>query len=213
MVNRLLAPLSVLLFLLFSAAPTEGHRVTIFAWIEGMEVHTVSKLAGGPKVVGAPVSVHAPDGTRLIEGKTDEDGRFSFSIPRPTGLDIVLDAGAGHQAEWHLPENKVKKAFGRSGRDSSEPQVREVGRRGGETEDTGTTGIVSSVQQSPCMSVEEVREIVREAVAHEMNPVMTYIAESRSEGPDLAAVFGGAGYIIGLFGIYFYMAAKRREKP
>ena len=35
-----------------------------------------------------------------LEGKTDENGRWSFAPPKKTDLRIVINAGAGHKGEW-----------------------------------------------------------------------------------------------------------------
>jgi nickel transport protein len=47
----------------------------------------------------AAVEVFDPSGKRLIEGRTDADGRYAFKPPRKTDLNIVLNAGLGHRAE------------------------------------------------------------------------------------------------------------------
>ena len=44
----------------------------------------------------------------IVEGKTDQDGRWSFDAPKPGQYKVVVDGGAGHRATVNLtiPENK-----------------------------------------------------------------------------------------------------------
>ena len=63
-----------------------AHRVTIFAWVEGDIVHTESKFSGGKKVKHSPVEVYDNLGNKILEGKTDGDGKFSFKVPKKTAM-------------------------------------------------------------------------------------------------------------------------------
>ena len=86
-----------------------AHKVMIFAWVEGDTIYTESKLSGGKKVKEGDVIVYDLQGNRLLEGKTNEQGEFSFKIPKKTSLKIVLQAGMGHRGEWKLPVEEMGK--------------------------------------------------------------------------------------------------------
>ncbi len=89
--------------LAFSFIPlAQAHKVIIFAWAEGGKVFTESKFSGGKVVKGGRVAVYGPDGTLLLDGRTDDNGEFSFVPPVIADLKIVLTAGMGYQNSWSL---------------------------------------------------------------------------------------------------------------
>ena len=79
---------SLKIFLLLGAVTLLGHtaaqahKVTIFAWAEGNRVFTESKFSGGKRVKDGLVTVFDSAGNQLLEGRTDENGEFSFEAPR-----------------------------------------------------------------------------------------------------------------------------------
>ena len=53
------------------------------------------------------------------------------------------------------------------------------------------------------------RQTIAQAVRDEMRPLRREIAAYR-EHNDFQTILGGIGYIVGLFGLGFYLAARRR---
>jgi nickel transport protein len=53
------------------------------------------------------VTVLDKQGSKLLEGKTDKDGFFSFQIPQYADLRIVLTASMGHRAEYILRKSEL----------------------------------------------------------------------------------------------------------
>ncbi len=86
----------------------DAHRVNLFAWIEGDTVYVESSFSGGKRVNAGKITVLDPDGTELLRGTTDDNGKFSFKMPKKTELKIVLQAGAGHRAEWTLAAGEIE---------------------------------------------------------------------------------------------------------
>ncbi|RJQ53369.1 MAG: hypothetical protein C4530_18130 [Desulfobacteraceae bacterium] len=186
---------------LFWAAPLRAHNATIFAWVEGETVHTESKFSGGRKARNAAVEVYDSEGTKLLEGKTDENGEFSFRIPRKTELKLVLIAGMGHQAEWTVPLDEISpgaSAAGSSGTGPDSRPAKEKDRSG------------PMVQSGP--SVQEIRSAVEEAVDQKLAPVIRLLIESRKQGPSFSEIVGGIGYIVGLVGLAAYLHCRKKEK-
>jgi nickel transport protein len=89
-------------FLWIGAASVNAHRVNVFAWIEGDTVHVESKFSGGKRVKAGKITVLDSEGGELISGMTNENGEFSFKIPKKTDLKIVVEAGEGHRGEWSI---------------------------------------------------------------------------------------------------------------
>ncbi|MBW2172192.1 MAG: hypothetical protein JRF69_09490, partial [Deltaproteobacteria bacterium] len=69
--------------------PALAHKVTIFALVKGDTVFTQSKLGGKP-AKNAPVVISDAEGHQLFEGKTDEQGAFSFKIPNKKSFKVVV---------------------------------------------------------------------------------------------------------------------------
>jgi hypothetical protein len=94
--------------LFFRTEAALAHRVNLFAWVEGDTVYVESKFSGGKTVKAGKIIVTDPRGTELLKGKTDENGKFSFKVPKKTDLKIVLIAGAAHRAEWTIPLEEIE---------------------------------------------------------------------------------------------------------
>jgi hypothetical protein len=94
--------------LFFRIEAVHAHRVNLFAWVEGDTVYVESKFSGGKKVKAGKIIVTDPQGTELLKGTTNENGEFSFKVPKKTDLKIVLLAGAAHRAEWTIPLAEIE---------------------------------------------------------------------------------------------------------
>jgi nickel transport protein len=167
--------------------------VTIFAWVEGDTVFTESKFSGGREATGAQVLVLDREGKQLLEGKTDNKGKFSFKIPKLTDLRIVLNAAMGHKAEWRIPESEIKEAGGVSEK-----------KRAGESAQPINVGL----------SKEEIKELIEESLDRKLRPIVRMMTESQAKGPSVTEIAGGVGYIFGLMGlaIYFRNRGKKRHE-
>jgi len=85
----------------------QAHRVNIFAWVEGDTVMVECKYPDGTKVHEGVIRVFDSAGKELLNGKTNAKGEFSFKVPKPDDLKIVLEAGMGHRAEWPLSKQDL----------------------------------------------------------------------------------------------------------
>ena len=105
-------------FLLIVSGAAHAHRVNVFAWVEGDTVYTESRFPGGKAVKeGQIVVFDEVTGEKLLEGRTDESGAFSFQVPRRVSLRIELTAGMGHKNEWIVPAEEISAAVGVSAPD------------------------------------------------------------------------------------------------
>ena len=94
--------------LLVGVESVYAHRVNLFAWVEGNTVYVEGKFSSSRRVYRGKVSVTDPEGTQLLTGTTNENGEFSFVVPKKTELKIVLVAGTGHRAEWTIPASEIE---------------------------------------------------------------------------------------------------------
>ena len=106
--RKLLFSGMVALGLVFLLGMAQAHGINVFAWVEGDKVHAQAKLGDGRKAKNAPITVYNNRGIKLLEGKTDTNGDFSFPVPGKSDLKIVLETGTGHRAEWILSAAEIE---------------------------------------------------------------------------------------------------------
>jgi nickel transport protein len=176
----------LLLFFCFTLQNSFAHNVRIFAWKDGDKVLTESRFSGGGKVKNGQIEVYDDQGRKLLEGKTDNQGRFSFKAPEKTGLDIVLKTGAGHQNHWKIPFESGEKKEGKR---------------------TGKTGIPEKI----LVSQQELETIVERIMDKKLDPIMTMLLDQKSRGPSISDILGGIGYIIGLAGLAALIKSRSRK--
>ncbi len=191
----------------FSVTPALAHKVTIFAWVEGDTVHTQSKFSGGKKAKGAPVTVFDTEGNKLIEGKTDKNGEFSFKIPKKSGLKVVLHAAMGHAAEWIIPVEEIVPAL-KSSAPSSDVKTRPETISG--LTDVNTAGELL-VSTSSGLTKQEIKDLIEASLDKKLAPVINMLADLQDRSPGITEIFGGIGYIFGLAGIALYFANRRKK--
>ena len=173
-----------------SNIPALAHKVMIFAWVEGSTVFTESKFSGGKKAINAPVVIFDKDGKKLLEGKTDNKGEFSFKVPKLTDLRIVLNAAMGHKAEWTVPESEIRKAGNILEKKSA-------------VEPSGPTTVG--------LSKEEVKKIVEDSLDKKLRPIVRMMTESKNNEPSITEIIGGVGYIFGLMGVAIYFKNRKKK--
>ena len=96
-----------MLVIFASASYTFAHRVMLFVYVEGDRIFTESYFSDGKRCQNSRIEVFDSFGKKLLEGKTNKDGEFSFKSPKRTGLKIVLTAGMGHKDEYVLPAGEL----------------------------------------------------------------------------------------------------------
>lgn len=199
---NLLIPAALILLglLFFTALPALAHKVTVFAWVEGDQVHTQSKFSGGKKAVGATIRVFDPDGQQLLEGKTDKTGKFQFKKPDAQAINVVLDASTGHRGEWFLPLTSSPGAASGKRDAPPSPPIRKTPQSSSQALAAPVSGI----------SEAEIRAIVDEALDRKLAPLFQLLVDSRDTGPHLTDVISGIGYILGLVGVGLYVANRKK---
>lgn len=182
--------LLIFLLLLLSPAPLRAHSVSVYAWVERDTVFTESFFANGSRAAHSQIAVFDKGGNRLLTGKTDSQGMFSFKLPKKEDLRIVLRTPEGHGAEFQLQvEEKPVSGDRREGEYLEEP---------------------SQILGSPCLSKEEMRSVVEEVLDEKLEQMRKRLEASQKGGPGITEVLGGIGYIIGLMGMAIIFSHRRR---
>ncbi|MBT3225493.1 MAG: hypothetical protein HN580_00750 [Deltaproteobacteria bacterium] len=168
-----------------------AHRVIIFGWVEGDRVMTQSKFSSNRVVKGGEISVYDSTENRILTGKTDKQGEYSFQIPVQERLKIVLSTAGGHQADWTITKKELESASHLSD-DLPQTQMHEP--------------VPGDCQKETGAAV------IEKMLDSKLRPIMRHIAEANQKQVSLRDILGGIGYIIGLAGLAAYMRYRGKEK-
>ncbi|WP_316896929.1 hypothetical protein [Pseudodesulfovibrio indicus] len=185
------------------SAVSEAHKVNIFAYVEGDTIVTDSGYSRSKRVNDGVVEVHdGSSGELLLSGNTDEAGLFTFVIPkeareRQVDLRLLLKAGTGHQAEWTVKYDEFA--------DAPRPVNDVVVEDPVQASPTATEPQPAATVPAGALTESQVEAIVR----RELAPLNRMVAEMHDSGPSLVEIFGGIGWIFGLFGVAAYMKSRK----
>lgn len=188
----------MIVFCLVGIGMADAHKVIIFAWAEGDTVYTESKFSGGKMVKDGKVEVFDSTGALLLEGRTTDNGEFSFPVPAITDLNIVLTAGMGHQNSWQVRADELGGAA--PGPAPTAPVM--------------PGAPVSEMRQEAVpggngLTTREVEEIVARQLEQKIQPLNRMLAAMQDRGPALSDIIGGIGYIMGLVGLGAYLRYRK----
>ena len=206
-------PLVYLFFLslfIFSDTPAFAHKITIFAWIEGDTVYTQSKFSGGKRAKGASVIVYDLDENKLLEGKTDDKGRFAFKIPQKTALKVVLKASMGHMATWTIPIEEITAGI-QTQNSNLESDIKDSYKTSSRSTTINSYTDLPAPVESCRISKQEIKKLIDESLDKKLSPIMNMLADSYRDDPSLTEIIGGIGYIFGLVGVAMYFTSRRKK--
>ena len=84
-----------------------AHKVNIFAYVDNGVVYTESYFPDGRPVENGAIEVHDSQGHKLLEGVSDEEGLFSFKVPKKDDLTIFINASMGHKNNFILKKEEI----------------------------------------------------------------------------------------------------------
>lgn len=175
--------------------PALAHKVIFGVFPSGDKIEGELGFSNGDAAVGETIEAFDVQGNKLGETLTDEDGFFVFTPTAPVLHRFHADLGAGHTADAEMSAQDVAKILG-------------VAAEVAEAAADPVAAPAASAITVASLTTEE-RLAIAEAVRDEMRPLRQEIAAYK-ERNDLQTILGGIGYIVGLFGIAFYVAARRK---
>lgn len=192
-----------------------AHGVYIFGWGEGGQICTDSYFSRKSKVQGGTVRIKDESGAVLAEGLTDDQGEICFPRPKTAGdLLLEVEAGEGHRAEFTLRAGELPPL-----EESSAPihnlsqAVQTPGETDGGSNDSASA--LSSGGPDTALLEEKIKGIVREELKNQLSPLNRLLAENRlsvSSPPTFRDIFGGLGWLAGVFGLAFWITGRKRQK-
>lgn len=178
----------VMALVLVCAGPAFAHKVMLFALEEGDTIHAEGYFADGSPSLNSRIVVRDEAGNKLLEGQTDDEGRFSFTRPQAGALHMEMIASMGHRAEFVL-----------------------AGVQTVERDDH----MAAVDGDAPLTTVDEatLRRVVDEALDARLTPlVQTMLDQQRERRPEFTQVVGGIGYLVGIMGLVMYFRSRRPEE-
>ncbi|WP_132693790.1 cobalt ABC transporter permease [Rhodovulum steppense] len=180
---------AALLILLFVAHPLPAlaHKVVFSVYPAGDAIEGELGFSNGDMAAHQVIELFDTAGNRLGETTTDADGFFTYAPTRPVAHVLRADLGAGHVAQAELSAEEVAAILGQ-GEAVPDP---------------------AAARTAPAGLSEADKAAIAAMMRDEMRPLRREIAALR-EHHQLQSILGGIGYIAGLFGLGFYLAARRR---
>ncbi|WP_319568888.1 cobalt ABC transporter permease [Cohaesibacter marisflavi] len=215
-----MATAGLLLLVCAFASPALAHKVIMSAYADGEAIEGELGFSNGDMSSDTTVEVFADDGAKLGETKTDEDGIFRYTPTVKVPLTFKANLGAGHIGTYHMAVDELPDAIGGDAKESEAiaevSAVLEEISEGTDGDAAATAGLSPEALQK--LIAAEVRQQLEtfkpefaKAVRNETKPLRKVISEY-TEKNDMQAILGGIGYICGLFGIGFYVAARGERK-
>jgi nickel transport protein len=186
--------LALIIMLCAAPLPALAHKVLASVFPSGDAIEGEVGFSNGDMAVDLTILVFGPDGEALGQTKTDSDGFFIFKPEQPIAHTFHGDLGAGHVAEVTMPADEVAAILGKA-------------------TPAATTAKTAAAPASGVVAIASLSEEERNAIAvilrDEIRPLRREMAATR-EHQNMQSILGGIGYIAGLFGLGFYLAARRK---
>ena len=180
----------VLAISLLAALPAQAHKVVADAYASGDVLVGEIGFSTGDVAKNALVEVFDDAGNKLGETHTDEKGNFTFKPTQKVTHVFHSDLGGGHVANFKVA-------------------VEDLPLMGAPA--SGAAGTPAAASAAGSALTPEQVNLVAETVRREVKPLRQVLFEYK-EKEDVQSILGGIGFIIGLFGVGFYMAARRKLK-
>jgi nickel transport protein len=217
----------LLALFLLSATAAWAHKVSVFAYVDGQNLVIDAFYSKSNKVRQGKISVqNAASGEVYLAATTDENGALSVPVPpraiaAKADLRILLVAGEGHQNEVLVTAEEFA---GLKAPAQAQPEARPADQAPRPDAKPSATKAAPAVSASGAQAAQQVTQasqldeaaltrIVEQAVDNRMAPVKRLLLESARSGPSVTEIIGGIGYIVGLFGVAAFIAARRKNCP
>jgi nickel transport protein len=188
--------------LALTAPAALAHNVILSAWPAGDVIQGEVGLSSGEFAEpGTVVRVLGADGEELGMTTVGEDGLFRFEPSAAVAHRFVADLGQGHVAAItlgvdQLPASVTAAATASGTAHAASPPVAAATPR-------------AARAAGAAIDATRLETLVASAVQRELAPLKRQLA-AREQEADLQALIGGIGYICGIFGLLFFIYARRR---
>ena len=214
-------PLAVLVFLLV-ANTCYAHKVNVFAYVDGEAIQIEGSFSKSQKVMHGRLAMRDSENGDLVhEGTTDRQGRYSF---RPSaaflatghGLDILLQAGEGHQDTWQVLPAELQGLVARAPNTQPPlPQPPDTQELLSPPVTKEAQAPVGSATVAPGTKDAELEAMIHRVLEAKLAPIKEtlgqVLAAQHNTDPELKDIIGGLGWIMGLVGLAAYWRYRRQQ--
>ncbi|WP_316859698.1 cobalt ABC transporter permease [uncultured Cohaesibacter sp.] len=220
--KELFAGLLLIMFATF-AMPAYAHKVIASAFAEGEVIEGEIGFSNGEMAVNAVVEVFDENDNKIGETVTDEDGIFQYKPTKKIVHIFRSNLGAGHIASYRMEVDELPEIAGAADQpqqaatdEKSEPVASDASapapaKPQGQMQSVDPAMLKAIVAEEVSAQLKQFKPEVSKALRAETKPLRKVVT-AYMEKNDLQSVLGGIGYIIGLFGVGFYVAANRKLK-
>lgn len=191
----------------------QAHKVNVFAYVEGDRVFIEGYFSASAKAQDCTVEVFDESGKKILGGKTDQKGTYSFKLadlPAFTGgLKIVLDVGEGHKAEYVLSAADIPNSTKKDAPPKEQPPKKK-------SEDDSRPVPITSATQFVDQTV--LVAALEAALDKKLDPLIRRLGkqerlflEQMHGGPRMTDIVGGIGWIMGLVGLAAFFWSRNRS--
>ncbi len=172
------------------AMPVQAHRVILSVWTEGEQiVGEVMFSTGAPAPPDTLIEISAPDQSPLGQTHVAQEGLFRLTPEQALDHHFFVDLGAGHVARTTLATSALPPRLGYGVSTAAA--------------DTATHALPESTA--------ELQILLAETLRRELQPLQQRLAEYQQQ-TTLHLTLGAIGYIVGIFGLLFYLRARQQLK-
>ncbi|WP_424944929.1 cobalt ABC transporter permease [Aliiroseovarius crassostreae] len=190
----------LLILTLLAPLPALAHNVIASVFPSGTDIEGEIGFSNGQMAVGLLIEVFDEAGNKLGETTTDTDGFFLYTPTQPVTHIFRGDLGAGHVAEVIMDGQEVAELMGEATNASAAAGAAGASVLGGAPE---------NMMALPAGITDQTRAELATMIRNELRPLRQEISAYKNKN-DLQTILGGIGYIVGLFGLFFYLAARRK---
>ncbi|WP_235851899.1 carboxypeptidase-like regulatory domain-containing protein [Litorivita pollutaquae] len=195
------------------AMPAAAHKVIASVYASGATIEGEIGFSSGDMARGAEVIITDDEGAVLGRAITDEEGFFTFRPVAAVGHVFRADLGAGHVAQVRLEADELPRGLTDTSAeavryDGAQAQAQAAGAGLAWSGGGSAPGDVVGGGVGAVMPV-EAQEALAQMLQDELRPLRREVMALK-ETRRVQDVLGGLGYIAGLFGLGFYIAARRK---
>jgi nickel transport protein len=211
--------------------PAQAHKVNVFAYVEGDRVIVEGYFSGNAKAQDSLVQIIDETGKKLLEGKTDKKGLYSFKLadlpPFSGSLRMVLDAEMGHKAEYTLSASDIpgagtKDAPAGGQAPKQDPPKQEVPKqevpKNQSLTEPAPAPAPPATASAPVVDQAALTAALGAVLDKKLEPIVRMLGkqeklllEEKFGGPKVSDIVGGIGWIIGLVGITAFFLSRNRS--
>jgi nickel transport protein len=190
----------------------QAHKVNLFAYVEGDKVVVEGYFSAKSKAQDCVVEVYDETGKKIHQGKTDQNGTYSFKLAELqayTGaLKIVLEAGMGHKAEYTLSASDLP---GSPKKEESPKEHLPQTTSAAPPQPPIAAPSQGFDQAALTAALEAAMDKKLDSIVRMLGRQEKLLLEEKHGRPRINDIVGGIGWIVGMVGIAAFFWGRNRS--